>query len=176
MYIDHSPTFLNRGDLKLILGQAHWYLSGLIYAIDDHGYDLEVVNQPVIEYQRQMIDAFNSGKSLVIKGLDNYNKEIADYARSLGYGVDVHLYIVPESGGTAFGMHTDERDVVIHGVYGEKDYEIIRNGVTLTYHMKYNQGLLIRCGERHRAVVKGPSAVLSFGIPENYGLPSTYSI
>ncbi len=176
MYVDHSPHFLDKTDIKKILGQAHWYLNGLIYAIDDHGYDLEVVNQPVIDYQRQMLAAFAAGRSLVIKGLDNYNEAIANYARLLGYGVDAHLYIVPEVGGTAFGMHTDEREVVIHKVYGEKDYEIVRNGVTIPYNMSYDQGILIRCGEKHRAIPKGPSAVLSFGIPENYELPTPDSL
>jgi hypothetical protein len=172
MYVDHSPTFLTREDLKTILGQAHWYLSGLVFAIGNGSYDLDVVNQPAIEYQSQMLDAYAAGQTLVIRGLENYNEAIANYARSLGHGVDVHCFLVPEKGGTAFGMHTDERDVVIHRVYGDKDYEIIRDGVTLTYHMSYDQGLLIKCGEQHRAVLKGPSAILSFGIPENYELPS----
>lgn len=150
--------------------QSHFYLNGLIYAIDSNGCDLDIVNQPVVDYQKTIVEAFKSGKSIVIKGLDNYNEKIADYARSLGFGVDVHLYIVPEVGGTAFGFHTDEREVVIHRVYGNKDYEIKRNGCILNYHMSYEQGVLIQQGVEHRAICKGPSAMISFGIPENFEL------
>lgn len=168
MYIDHTPEFLNKEDINNILSQSQFYLNGLIYAIDEHGYDLDVVNQPVIDYQRQMIDAYHSGKSIVIKGLENYNESISNYARKLGYGVDVHLYIAPEKGGTAFGFHTDEREVVLHRVYGEKNYEIKRGKYTLVYHSHYDQGILIRQGEEHRAIPMGPSAIISFGVPENY--------
>jgi hypothetical protein len=172
MYYDHTPQFLDRGEIRKILSDSYFYLNGLIFVLDKYknGYDLDITNQPVVKYQQEVEEAYRNGKTLVVRGLENYNDLISGYSRMLGVGTDVHMYLVPRNGDHAFGFHTDEREVVIHGVYGEKDFEVIREGVTLPYSTKFNCGIVINCGEQHRAIPKGESAILSFGIPMNYKL------
>ncbi len=172
MYYDHTPTFLSKDDISGLLSDSHFYLSGLIYTLDKvkNGYDLDITNQPVVKYQEEVQRSFKDGKTLVIKGLENYNESISKYARELGVGTDVHMYLVPKNGDHAFGFHTDDREVLIHGVYGEKDFEIIREGITIPYSTKFNCGVVIKCGEKHRGIPKGESAILSFGIPMSYKL------
>lgn len=172
MYHDHTPHFLDKSDIAKILSDSFFYLNGLIFVLDKgkNGYDLDITNQPIVKYQEEVQRSFRNGKTLVIKGLENYNENISRYARELGVGTDVHMYLVPKNGDHAFGFHTDEREVLIHGLYGEKDFEIIREGVTLPYSIKFNFGVVIKCGEQHRAIPKGESAILSFGIPMSYRL------
>ena len=172
MYYDHTPNFLTKSDIGRMLSESHLYLQGLVFVLDrnKNGYDLNITNQSVVKYQEEVIRSYREGKTLVIKGLENYNDAISQYARNLGVGTDVHMYLVPRDGNHAFGFHTDEREVVIHGVFGEKDFEVIREGVTLPYSTKFNFGIVIKCGEQHRAIPKGESAILSFGVPMNYKL------
>lgn len=172
MYFDHTPAFLTKPDISAILSESFFYLNGLVFVLDKgyNGYNLDIVNQPAIKYQEEVQKSYGEGKTIVIKGLENYNDAISKYARSLGIGTDVHMYLVPENGDHAFGFHTDEREVVIHGVYGEKDFEIIREGIILPYSTKFDLGIVVKCGEEHRAIPRGESAILSFGVPMNYRL------
>ena len=172
MYYGHTPEFLSKDDISSILSDSYFYLNGLVFVLDKNknGYDLDITNQPVVKYQEEVQESFKNGKTLVIKGLETYNYNISRYAVGLGVGTDVHMYLVPKNGDHAFGFHTDEREVLIHGIYGEKDFEVIREGVALPYSTKFNFGIVIKCGEKHRAIPKGESAILSFGIPMSYKL------
>ena len=173
MYYDHTPHFIYPWEIQNVLSSSYFYASGLVFVLDKqkNGYDLNIVEQPVVKYQEEVQRSFKDGKTLVIKGLENFNENIANYARSLGLGVDVHMYLVPENGDHAFDFHVDDRDVVIHGVYGKKDFEIIRQGVILPYSpTDVTQGIVIRQGEKHRAIPRGGSCILSFGIPLNHKL------
>lgn len=63
-------------------------------------------------------DALKEGCTIQVRNLENWNEAIENKARSFGNNVNVHMFISPPNG-TAFNMHTDDRDVHIVCVSGK---------------------------------------------------------
>lgn len=171
MYYDNTPKdIISKQQINEILKSSHFYEDKLVYFIDEGkgGYDMDIVDQPTMSYYKEIIKMYNHGKTIVVRGMENYNKEISDLARSYGIGTDVHMYLNSGKGGTSFGFHHDEKDVIIHGVIGSKDYEIKREGMKLPYTTNNKRGILVKKYEEHRAISpKEECVILSFGLSNN---------
>lgn len=113
--------------------------------------------------------ASSSGHTIVVKNMESFNQEIKEAAEELGAGTDVHLYLVfSEEGGDSFNWHVDDKAVWVKMLYGQKMFGI-KSQANETLNIDFiklreNQCLYIGLKE-HRATPMGPSAMLSFGLP-----------
>jgi hypothetical protein len=118
--------------------------------------------------------AFKSGSSIRVENMEDWNMSIATRANELKYGTNVHMYLAPPvKDATGFNWHTDDRDVYIHMIYGQKIFEVKEHGDTATYKLMPGDLLFLPKEFEHRATPVGPSCQLSFGLPQggSYYIP-----
>lgn len=130
----------------------------------------------VPERIKKLEAAFNSGHTIIIKEVENWNEKIISRCQDFGRSTNVHLYLSPAHG-TGFDWHTDDRDVWIYMQSGEKSLEIEAEGKVLQYRLRPGSGLHIPFGVKHRALPSHvPSIHLSFGIwPGEMTIQKQYS-
>lgn len=178
MYIcvGKQEPLLTREEINSILNNSHFYTNGLMFVIEENGYNLDLPWElKLADYMSHVRTSYWSGKTIVVKGLENYNEKIAQYSRDLGLGTDVHMYLTPENG-TAFGFHEDDRTVHIRRIFGNKSFIIKRGGADLPYDLHDEYAVRIEQGESHRALVDGPSCHLSFGILDNFSIGNFFFV
>lgn len=166
MYVGPAKSLLTKQDVDDILNSSYFYETNKISIVEEKGYDTDPKDIPYVEFMKQVKAAYDSGKTIVVKGLENYNEKIASYCRWLGVGVDAHMYVTPRDG-TTFGWHRDDTDVIVQRVYGDKKLLIQRDGFELPYEISDLHGIFIRQGELHKAIPIGESCIISVGIPMN---------
>jgi len=82
----------------------------------------------------------------------------------------LHLYLVPENGESSFNYHSDDRDVLVHLVYGRKQFFIKDSkGEERSVLLEAEDELSIPKGTLHKAIPRGASCLLSFGIESSHG-------
>lgn len=113
---------------------------------------------------KRIKDAYHEGKTIVAKGLENWNEKVRGFIQWLNMpGIDVHLYASPKNG-TSYDWHTDDRHVVVRMLFGKKKFFIKEDGKSKEYHLSKGECLFIPRGTQHKAITDGPSYHLSFGI------------
>jgi len=132
-------------------------------------YDINRDRGGFLEEACNLRKAFLSGHTIIVNNLEITHKQLREKAAKLGREVNIHLYLVPQNGSTSFPFHKDDRDVLVHLLYGTKDFEIIEQIEPVQHTLKSGDELFIKRGVQHRAIVRGGSALLSFGmVPENH--------
>lgn len=167
---------LHPSDLESIFSSYFLLNQNSFYVIDPKTktYQTDMRFTSLVEYANYIKRRYIDGRTIIVKNLENYNEAIKIQSLKYGIEVDVHMYLVPPNGGDSFDFHTDERDVNVFMVYGEKVFEIKRNNEVLKYHIKAGESLFIKKGEEHRASSPaGASCLLSFGtlLREDYFVP-----
>jgi mannose-6-phosphate isomerase-like protein (cupin superfamily) len=120
--------------------------------------------------------SYNSGHTIVIKDLENWNTKIKDKCNFFKVSTNVHLYLSPAAG-TAFDWHTDDRDVFVFMQKGSKKFEVEEiDGTISNYLLTEGTSLFIPYGAKHKASPTGNSSVhLSFGVwPQSMTIKSQY--
>jgi hypothetical protein len=115
--------------------------------------------------------AYKSGKTILIRGLEHWNSAIRKKAEELGGECDVHLVVSPENG-TRLPLHQDEREVVVCMLYGSKLF--VEDD--LPFLLKDQDTLTLDSDKQHRAKAITECAHLSFGLksPEPLSLSTGY--
>jgi mannose-6-phosphate isomerase-like protein (cupin superfamily) len=157
---------LTKKEIENIFNDGFLYENNSFFVIDKNKkeYNTNLVFETYLETASYIRKYFLEGHTIVVKNLENYNKNIRHRCADLGRDVDVHMYLVPTNGEDSFNFHTDDREVIIEMIYGKKDF-IFRNKETLQHHsLREGDTLKIPLGVEHKAVPKGSSCLLSFGI------------
>ena len=126
-----------------------------------------------IDKIKELQDAYNSGLSLKISGLENWNDAMKERAHELGPNTTIHLFLSPENG-SAFGYHSDDNDVLVHMQYGRKTF-YVWDGEEHVYNLEPGDVLLIPRETLHKAVTVGPSCHLSVGLEDPVATSKRYS-
>ncbi len=153
-------------EIESIFADGPLYERGSFFVVDKEtaSYDTLKAERNFFQEAAETREAFLSGHTIIIKNLESFNLNIRLKAASLGPKVDVHMYLVPPGGTSSFPFHTDERDVLVKIVYGEKTFVLQEAGGERSYHLATNDELFIPKGIYHKAIPSGPSCLLSFGI------------
>ncbi|WP_127714889.1 hypothetical protein [Halobacteriovorax sp. HLS] len=172
--LECSPL-LSSDDIEKIFKSSHLFSLNSFYTIDPttRTYDANIKFESYIEYSTFIRKSFLAGETIIVKNLENFTPKIRMRCSELSSNVDVHMYLVPPEGRSSFQYHIDDRDVEIEMIYGEKDFFIKENEREKVVTLKKSDRLTIPKGTFHKAVPKGPSCLLSFGIlePINYDIP-----
>lgn len=169
-----SPL-LSSKDILNIFKSSYLFSLNSFYTIDSKTktYDTNKEFSSYIEYASYIRESFLSGETIIVKNLECFTPAIRKRCAELASNVDVHMYLVPQDGDSSFDYHTDDRDVQVEMIYGEKEFLIENNGTKSSVFLKQSDRLSIPKGTLHKAIPKGPSCLLSFGIfePINYEVP-----
>ena len=125
---------------------------------------------------KHLSDAYNSGKTIVVKEMENWNENIIRQCQLYPRYTDVHMYVSPV-GATGFGWHTDDKDVFVHMQIGQKTFEVEEPDGTVSSHaLEAGDVLFIPYGARHRAFAGACSSVhLGFGVwPDKVAIRDEY--
>lgn len=175
MKTQNISYLLNKKEIENLFKQSYIYNNNLIFAVenDSKTYDENKNFESIIEKVNSMESAFESGSVIIIKGLENYNYNIANKARAYGHGTTVHLYL-NKNKGESFDYHCDPVDVFIHVLYGEKEiYLKTTKGIEKKL-LKENDWLEIPQNTAHKVNNLTPCCSLSFGVNplDNYVVAS----
>ncbi len=160
-------SLLTNDEIGNIFSDMYLLEKKSFFIIDEHmnGYDTHRAEHLLyIQDTVQVKEAFHSGKSIVVKNLENYNLPIRRLCAEYGREVDVCMFVSPPNGST-FGFHFDYEDVFIHEIVGTKifcveDREILLNA---------GECLNILPMVRHAAKTTNKLSVhLSFGVKQRY--------
>ncbi len=157
---------LNKNDLLSIFNSSILYENESFFIIDplSQEYDTQVQYSSIIDYASKIEEAYNNGRTIIVKNLENFSQKIA--VESLQYGdcVDTHMYLVPPSGSDSFKFHKDSCAVTIKMIYGKKTFELRdHSGNIKSYNLTEGEKLEIPLYTDHRAIPTGGSCLLSFG-------------
>lgn len=169
--IQSSNPLITKEEINTIFFDYDLYLSNSFHIIDretkeynekDHSADFQT-------HIQKLQKASSEGHTIVVKNMETFNSEIQEAAEELAPGTDVHLYLVfDKEDGDSFDWHVDDRSVWIKMIYGEKFFGIRSraNETRFEDHHKIKEGQYLYIGlKEHRATPMGPSAMLSFGLP-----------
>lgn len=169
--IQKSGSLLTKDEINSIFFDYDLYLSNSFYVIDKIRKEYNEDNRaPDFKTHVELLQkASREGHTIVVKNMERFNSEIQEAAEELGVGTDCHLYLVfDENGGDSFNWHIDDRPVWVKMLYGQKIFAIKSQANETIFvdmiKLKENQCLYIGLQE-HMATPMGPSAMLSFGLP-----------
>lgn len=166
-----SMPLLNKQEIAEIFSSSFLYENKSFFVIDKEtsSYDTKRSSKNFIEEASYVRSKFQSGHTIIVKNLESYNTKIRKKCAELGPDVDVHMYLVSEIGDSSFLFHKDDRDVLIHMLYGEKDFFFRMDSSLHETSTKLGpcEELFIPQGQQHKALPKGSSCLLSFGIKKN---------
>jgi hypothetical protein len=169
--IQKSTSLLTKDEINGIIYDYDLYLSNSFYVIDkiSKEYNENYRASDFKTHVEILQKASREGCTIVIKNMENFNNEIKEAAEELGSGTDCHLYLVfNQEAGDSFGWHIDDRAVWIKMLYGQKMFGIRSqaNETKFEDFIKVKEGQCLYIGfKEHRATPMGPSAMLSFGLP-----------
>lgn len=126
---------------------------------------------------KKLEEAYNDGKTIVVKEMENWNEQIKKRCREFSGFTDVHMYVSP-AGATGFGWHTDDKDVYVHMQVGRKSFEVEEpDGKISSYTVEAGDVLFIPYGARHRAIAAETSSIhLGFGVwPKDISIEEEYT-
>lgn len=169
--IQESTPLLSDDEINNIFYDYDLYLSNSFYIIDKarKEYDENYRASDFKTHLEVLQKASSEGYTIVVKNMETYNSKIQKAANELGIGTDVHLYLVfNKEGGDSFDWHVDDRAVWVKMISGQKIFSLRTQANETVFinmiKLKKNQSLYIGFNE-HRATQMGPSAMLSFGLP-----------
>lgn len=165
-----SPLF-NTKLIEAIFSSSVLYEKKSFYVIENQGYDERCEFDSFSAEVMYLKKSYDAGKAIIVKNLENFDETISKRALDLGPHTDVHLYITPNEKAESFPFHTDDRDVVVHLLYGHKKFELKEGDNITAYELNPGDELVISKGTEHRAIPMGASALLSFGTLVNYYVP-----
>ncbi len=172
-------SLLSPEDLLSIFSCGKLYEQSSFHYIEkDKTYDVGRDKSNFLNEAQLIFDKYQQGHTIIVKNLDSFNESIRTRAATLGKEVDVHMYLVPPNGSDSFPYHTDDRDVVVHMVFGEKTFYLKDSkGVESKHELKVGDELSIKKEVLHKAVPRGGSCLLSFGIHQeiSYEIPTPFS-
>ncbi len=171
-------SLLKPEDILNILSSGKLFEKASFHYIEKESktYDQKRDKSNFLSEANLIYEKYKTGHTIIIKNLEGFNLNIRKRAAQLGANVDVHMYLVPPSGESSFPFHQDEKDVVIHMVYGEKTFILKNEEVEKSIHLQAGDELKISKDTWHRAIPQGASCLLSFGIPReiNYEIPTPF--
>lgn len=132
-------------------------------------YDTQRTSNNFLEEAQYIRSSFLNGHTVVVKNLENYSKAIKTKCIELGGNVDVHLYLGVSDKALSFPFHKDDRDVLVHLLYGEKVFYFSPEDKQIL--LKKGGELFIGKGQLHRAKPRMATCLLSFGIAERLTYP-----
>lgn len=182
MKIQKCTPLLNKQNILDVFRASYLYEMNSFHILekDSKTYDQNRVRGSFIQEANNIYNAFSSGHTIIIKNLEFFSEEIKVRCKDIGTNIDVHMYLVPPNGSDSFPYHQDDRDVVVHMLYGEKLFSIKKdnNNESLSHTLQMGEELSIPKGTWHKATPKGGSCLLSFGKVsiENYASPSPFSL
>jgi hypothetical protein len=161
MYILKTPCFFSHGSPEDIIE------AGILHNA------VNIIGGPTLIRDRDTILHYWKNKecSVIVHAINRFYPHIQDYCDFLN-AVECSAYIVPPTGGTTQGLHTDRESVVLHGAFGTKTYRLFRDDKELTFKTDTGYGIFFKNGEPHEAIITGPSTVLSFVIYNDLYLPT----
>ena len=165
-------TFITRDEVLMALRNEFLHDQHSHFIVTGEGTydDTRVFNYGIVPDRiNRLEEAYNEGKTIVVKEMENWNPEIQKRCDAYPRYCDVHMYVSP-AGATGFGWHTDDKDVYVHMQFGKKNFEVEEpNGKISKYLLEAGDVLFIPYGSRHRAFAGESSSVhLGFGVwPEN---------
>jgi hypothetical protein len=169
--IQDSGCLLTKDEIDNIFYNYDLYEKNSFYIIDKERKEYNEDNRaPDFRTHVEILKkASSEGHTVVVKNMEQFNDKIKEVAEQLGRGTDVHLYLVfSKDGGDSFGWHFDDKPVWIKMLYGQKMFAIRSQAGDTKFvdihKVKENQCLYIGLKE-HKATPMGPSAMLSFGLP-----------
>lgn len=140
-----------------------WNSIFIINPITKH-YTTDLPNQGHLERAKSIRDQFLAGSSIVIQNLERYSHKLRSYSLKFSPETSVHMYLTPPGGSPSFDFHTDDCDVDVLMVIGEKKFEIKNeDGTVKTVILKEGQELSLAQGVLHRASTTQATCLLSFG-------------
>lgn len=166
MKIQKYIPLLNIQDISDIFNDGELLEKESFFILDKKTKEYNTIKkfQTYIETANEVREAFKSGHTIIVKNLENYNEKIRLACASLGRDVDVHMYLVPENGSDSFEFHKDDREVYVSMVYGEKEFIFKNEDFNISHYLRKGDTLHIPLGTIHKAIPKGKSCLLSFGI------------
>jgi hypothetical protein len=174
--IQKSTCLLTKDEINSLIYDYDLYLSKSFYIINKERkeYNEDNHSPDFMSHIQKLEKASGEGCTIIVKNMERYNSQIQETAEELAPGTDVHLYLVfAEESGDSFNWHRDDKPVWIKMIYGEKFFSIrsrAKETVFIdSYKVKENGYLYIGLRE-HRAEPMGPSAMLSFGLPNQEDL------
>lgn len=172
---------INSDDVRDMIRNTYLHDQQSLYIVTSEGNyeDSKFFHFGIIPDRIKKIEkAYNSGHTIIIKELENWNEAIQKRCNEFENATNVHLYQTPQNG-TGFGWHTDDRDVYIYMQIGEKCFEVEEPDQTIKrYELKPGSRLFIPYGAKHRALpTLAPSVHLGFGVwPRNTTIKKDYEI
>lgn len=166
MLTQNNIYLLTDDEIENIFGDLDLLEKRSFFIIEEEkgGYDTNRTQG--ISYFEDMLQvkaAYQSGKTIVVKNLANYNSAIRNLAGYYGRDVDVCMFVSPPNG-SSFGWHTDEEDVHIHGVKGTKMFSLKIDGKTTFRLVRPQTCLHIPPGVEHKGHALSKLSIhLSFG-------------
>jgi mannose-6-phosphate isomerase-like protein (cupin superfamily) len=160
-----SPL-LSKEEIEGLFFNTELFLKKSFHFIDNESltYDENRERGSIPEEAQFIKLKLREGHTIIIKNLESLSPTILSKCESLGENVDLHLYLVPENGNSSFDFHADDRDVLVHLVYGEKKFFIKdAEGIEKEILLEAEDELSIPKGTLHKAIPKGASCLLSFG-------------
>jgi hypothetical protein len=157
---------LNKSDIIRIFNSSILYEKNSFFVIEPESreYRTDLTFNSAVDYAYFIEQSYKSGKTILVKNLELFNKEITDESLKYGEFVDVHMYLVPEGGRGSFDFHSDDCSVTIKMIYGKKTFEIKKANGELERHLLVEGDRLdIDYPLEHRATPHGASCLLSFG-------------
>jgi hypothetical protein len=169
--IQNNGSLLTKDEIKSIFFDYNLYLSKSFYIIDKNKKEYNEDNHSP-DFQthiRKLQEASDQGRTIVVKNMEFFNSEIQEAAEELGAGTDCHLYLVSKKEeGDSFDWHTDDRPVWVKMIFGEKLFSVksqIGETNSIDYYKLKDANSLYIGLKEHKATPIGPSAMLSFGLP-----------
>lgn len=165
---------LSEADIELVFSAGALYERHSFFVLNSktQAYDIDNHDYSFLETAALVRREFLAGQTIIVKNLEGFTLSLRTAAASLGANVDVHMYLVPPTGGASFPFHVDDRDVHLVMVYGTKEF-IVRNPEgERVYLLNEGERLFIPKGVEHRAKTLGASCLLSFGVKadDNYAI------
>lgn len=168
--LKYTP-FLSKQDISDIFNDGELLEKESFFVIDKKTKEYNTVKkfQTYLETASEIRKFYLDGHTIIVKNLENYNEKIRKACASLGREVDVHMYLVPDNGNDSFDFHIDDREVYVNMVYGEKEFIFRNDNFNESHYLCEGDALNIPLGTYHKAIPKGKSCLLSFGInPREY--------
>jgi hypothetical protein len=156
---------LTRKEVADLFSTSYFYENQLIYAIDPRTrtYQVDKNFSNLIDYAKFIRESYLSGLTIILKGLEVYSPQVALAAAKIGAGVNAHMYLTRSADSVSFDFHEDDRDVLIHMLYGEKVFELKRSDGVEKVIVDSEKPLFIPKGCFHRAQALGETGMISFG-------------
>lgn len=177
MTIQKCSPLLTKAEIAEIFSSSYLFEKKSFFILEKETltYNTERKSETFVQEASEVRSAFLNGHTIIVKNLEQFNSKIRNKASEIGRNVDVHMYLVHENGKSSFPFHTDDREVLIHMLYGKKKFFLKNNAKISEFLLEAGDQLSIAKGQEHQAIPMGASCLLSFGVAgdESYFVPGS---